>query len=525
MNDLLAARSQMAMSLAFHIVFAVVGMGMPALMVISEWRWYRTRDAVMLDLAKRWAKGTAILFAVGAVSGTVLSFELGLLWPTFMKHAGPVVSMPFSLEGFAFFTEAIFLGIYLYAWKRISAVAHLAAGVVVAVSGALSGAFVVCANAWMNAPTGFTMTNGVVTDVNPIAAMFNGAAPAEVLHMMLAAYAATGIMVAGIHAYALYRGTLRPAFHRAAVQTALFVAVPAMLLQPLSGDYSTRDVAKRQPMKFAALDAHLHTGPAALVIGGWVDEQTLTTRGAIEIPGAISLLLHFDPNAVVPALDSVPAADRPPAGIVHVAFQVMVGCGMLLAFVAAWSLFRAWRRNRGHGMSLPDDRKFLLALIAVAPLGFVAIEAGWTVTEVGRQPWVVQNLSAHQSESVTPMPGLIVPFLGFTLLYIVSRCNRLLSVVDADFENGWRGATRWSAGAGRVGNNGIQCPALTIWYSRCRMWWPAPWCSPLRRMCCWPEQTLVAACGICLRAAIARLSNEPSSPTQLAPCGKRITCG
>lgn len=417
MSDLLAARSQMAMSLAFHIVFAVVGIGMPALMVISEYRWYRTRDPVLLDLARRWAKGTAIMFAVGAVSGTVLSFELGLLWPTFMQHAGPIVSMPFSLEGFAFFTEAIFLGIYLYAWKRVSAKAHIAAGVVVAISGALSGAFVVCANAWMNAPTGFTMTNGIVTDVQPIAAMFNAAAPAEVVHMMLAAYAATGIAVAGIHAYALVRGTLRPAFHRAATQTALFVAVPAMLLQPLSGDFSARDVAKRQPIKFAALDAHLHTGPAALVIGGWVDEQALETRGAIEIPGGISAFLHFDPNAVVPGLNSVPASDRPPAGIVHVAFQVMVGCGMLMACVALWSLWRGWRRRAGHGVALPDDRKFLFALIAAAPLGFIAIEAGWTVTEVGRQPWVVQDM-LRTAEAVTPMPGLIVPFLGFTALYI-----------------------------------------------------------------------------------------------------------
>ena len=417
MNDLLAARSQMAMSLGFHIIFAVVGMGMPALMVISEWRWYRTRDPVMLDLAKRWAKGTAILFAVGAVSGTVLSFELGLLWPTFMKHAGPVVSMPFSLEGFAFFTEAIFLGIYLYAWKRISAVAHLAAGVVVAISGALSGAFVVCANAWMNAPTGFTMTNGVLSDVDPIAAMFNDAAPAEVLHMMLAAYAATAAMVAGIHAYALLRGTLRPAFHRAAVQTALFVAVPAVLLQPLSGDFSARDVAKRQPMKFAALDAHLRTGPAGLVIGGWVDEKTLTTRGAIEIPGAVSAVLHFDRNASIPGLDAVPVTDRPPAGIVHVAFQIMVGCGMALAFVGAWGVWRIWRRRRGHGVPLPADRKYLLALVATSPLGFIAIEAGWTVTEVGRQPWIVQDFM-RVSEAVTPMPGLVIPFLGFTLLYM-----------------------------------------------------------------------------------------------------------
>lgn len=417
MNDLLAARSQMAMSLAFHIIFAVVGIGMPALMVISEWRWYRERDPVLLDLAQRWARGTAILFAVGAVSGTVLSFELGLLWPTFMKHAGPVVSMPFSLEGFAFFTEAIFLGIYLYAWKRISARAHLAAGVVVAVSGALSGAFVVCANAWMNSPTGFTVVDGVVTDVDPIAAMFNDAAPAEVVHMLLAAYAATGIMVAGIHAYALLRGTLRPAFHRAAVQTALLVSVPAMLLQPLSGDLSAREVAERQPVKFAALDAHLHTGPASLVIGGWVDEQTLTTRGAIEIPGAISAFLHFDKDAVIPGLNSVVATDRPPAGIVHLAFQIMVGCGMVLAFVGAWSVWRAWRRRRGRGVPLPADRRFLQALVVAAPLGFIAIEAGWTVTEVGRQPWIVQDFMRTR-DAVTPMPGLVYPFVGFTLLYI-----------------------------------------------------------------------------------------------------------
>ena len=288
---------------------------------------------------------------------------------------------------------------------------------VVAISGALSGAFVVCANAWMNAPTGFTIANGIVTDVQPIAAMFNGAAPAEVLHMMLAAYAATGIAVAGIHAYALVRGTLRPAFHRAAAQTALFVAVPAMLLQPISGDFSARDVAKRQPIKFAALDAHLHTGPAALVIGGWVNEQTLETTGAVEIPGGISAFLHFDPKAVVPGLDSVPATDRPPAGIVHVAFQVMVGCGMLMAFIAAWSVWRGWRRRRGHGIPLPADRPFLMALVAATPLGFIAIEAGWTVTEVGRQPWVVQGI-LRTADAVTPMPGLVVPFVGFTLLYI-----------------------------------------------------------------------------------------------------------
>jgi len=417
MSDLLFARSQMAMSLAFHIIFAVVGIGMPALMVIAEWRWLTSRDPIMLELAKRWAKGTAIMFAVGAVSGTVLSFELGLLWPTFMEHAGGIIGMPFSLEGLAFFTEAIFLGIYLYAWKRISPRAHLAAGVVVAVSGALSGAFVVCANAWMNAPAGFTVVNGVITNVDPIAAMFNKAAPSQVLHMTLAAFAATGFAVAGVHAFALLRGTPHRAFHRAALQIALSVGLPAAIVQPLSGDFSARSVAERQPIKLAAMEGHLKTGPAAFVIGGWPNAETLEHTGAIEIPGAISLLLHGDPNAVVQGLDAVPAEDRPPVAIVHLAFQIMVGCGTIMAALSVWGAVRWRRRRRSIGRALPDDRHFLKAVLLAAPLGFIALEAGWTVTEVGRQPWVIQGFM-RTADAVTPMPGLVVPFTLFTLLYI-----------------------------------------------------------------------------------------------------------
>src|SRR5215470_4703515 len=213
MSDLLAARSQMAMSLAFHIIFAVAGVATPLMMCIAEWRWLRTRDETYLTLAKRWAKGTAILFAVGAVSGTVLSFELGLLWPEFMRWAGAIIGMPFSLEGFAFFTEAIFLGIYMYGWNRVSPRAHLAAGVVVAVSGAVSGIFVVIANAWMNTPTGFDLVNGRLVNIDPIAAMLNPAALSQTLHMTLAAYAATGFVVAGIHAFMLRRDA-NNRFHR-----------------------------------------------------------------------------------------------------------------------------------------------------------------------------------------------------------------------------------------------------------------------------------------------------------------------
>ncbi len=417
MSDLLAARSQMAMSLGFHILFAVVGIGMPALMVIAEYRYHKRGDPMLKELAKRWAKGTAILFAVGAVSGTVLSFELGLLWPTFMEHAGGIIGMPFSLEGLAFFTEAIFLGIYLYAWDRISARAHLAAGVVVAVSGALSGAFVVTANAWMNAPTGFTVIDGVIGNVDPIAAMLNPASFSQVLHMTLAAYAATGFATAGIHAIALLRNTPQRAFHRNALQIGLLVGVPAALLQPLSGDISARHVAEYQPVKFAAMEAHHHTGPMPFVIGGWPDVTTGTNRFAIEIPGAVSLAMTGDAGASIPGLDAVPASDRPPVAIVHVAFQIMIACGVAMGFVGLWTIVRIWRRRRGQGRSLPNDTPYLRALALSAPLGFIAVEAGWTVTEVGRQPWIVQGFM-RTADAVTPVPGLVVPFVAFTLLYI-----------------------------------------------------------------------------------------------------------
>ena len=416
MPDLLAARSQMAMSLGFHIVFAVVGIGLPALMVIAEWRWTRTGDAVYLDLAKRWSKGAAILFAVGAVSGTVLSFELGLLWPGFMRFAGSIIGMPFSLEGFAFFTEAIFLGIYLYGWGRVSRDAHLFAGIVVAVSGVLSGIFVVIANAWMNTPAGFEMVAGRAINVRPFMAMANAAAFSETLHMTLAAYAGTGLTVAGIHAVALLRGN-RSAFHRLALGIALSLGAPAAILQPLSGDVSARSVAVHQPAKLAALEAHFETQRGApFHIGGWPDVDKRETRWAIRIPRALSLLAFHDPNAEVKGLDTVPRDEWPPVAIVHIAFQIMVALGTIMALVSVWALWRWWR---GRAIdAVVDDRRLLRTLALVTPMGFLAIEAGWTVTEVGRQPWVIHGV-LRTADAVTPMPGLVVPFLIFTLLYVL----------------------------------------------------------------------------------------------------------
>lgn len=411
MSDLLAARSQMAMSLAFHILFAVVGIGMPAMMVIAEWRWARTGDALYLELAKRWAKGTAILFAVGAVSGTVLSFELGLLWPGFMHFAGAIIGMPFSLEGFAFFTEAIFIGVYLYGWDRISTRAHLAAGILVAVSGAASAIFVVIANAWMNSPAGFHLVNGRPVDIDPIAAMATPAAFPETLHMVIAAYAATGFVVAGIHAFLLRREP-RNAFHRRALTVALIVGAPAAIIQPISGDISARYVAHWQPTKLAAMEGQFRTEAGApLRIGGLPDETARETRGAIAIPYGLSLLAFHDPHAVVRGLDAVPRDQWPPVRIVHISFQVMVALGTYLALVSIWAAVVALR-----GREIADRRPLLAAIAVGAPMGFLAIEAGWSVTEVGRQPWVIYGV-LRTADAVTPMPGLIVPFLTITLLY------------------------------------------------------------------------------------------------------------
>jgi cytochrome d ubiquinol oxidase subunit I len=412
MSDLLAARTQMALSLGFHIVFAEIGIAMPVMMVLAEWRWARSGDPIHLQLARRWAKGTAILFAVGAVSGTVLSFELGLLWPRFMELAGPIIGLPFSLEGFAFFTEAIFLGVYLYGWERISTRAHIAAGVIVAARGAASAVFVVMVNAWMNTPTGIVMAGDRVVRIDPIAGMLNPSTAQQAVHMLLASYAATGLAVAGLHAMLMLR---RPAalLHRGALSTALIVGAPAAVLQPISGDFSARTVARWQPTKLAALEGQFQTELGApLRIGGWPDERLERTRFAVEIPRGLSLLAFHDPNAEVRGLTAFARDLWPPVAPVHVGFQVMVALGTVMALVSVWALASLVRRR-----DLGAMRWLLRVLALVTPFGFIATEAGWTVTEVGRQPWVVQGV-LRTSARVAPLPGLVVPMLTVTLLYL-----------------------------------------------------------------------------------------------------------
>jgi cytochrome d ubiquinol oxidase subunit I len=417
-SDLLAARIQMGTSLAFHIVFAVIGMALPVLLLVTEGLWLKTGVPVYRTLARRWAKGLAIIFAVGAVSGTILSFELGLLWPRFMFYAGGIIGLPFSAEGFAFFIEAIFIGLYLYGWDRLSPCAHWLTSIPIAISGTLSAIFVISANAWMNSPAGFRLVAGEVRDVDPIAAMFNSAWPQQSLHMVQAAFIATGLGVAGIAAFGMLRGR-RDVYHRAGLTIAIALASIFAPLQLVSGDISARWVAHNQPPKLAALEGLFRTEAGApLSIGGWPDLETRQLRYALDIPHGLSLLAFHDPNAVVQGLDEWPREDQPDPRIVHPAFQVMVGIGFAVIGLAAWYWIAAWRHRRRGGAGVFPGPWLLRALVFASPLGFLAIEAGWTVTEVGRQPWIIYRVM-RTSEGVTPVPNQFFALGGFTFVYVI----------------------------------------------------------------------------------------------------------
>lgn len=412
MDDFLAARLQMAFSLGFHIVFACIGMVMPFFMTVAHFIWLKTKKTVYRDVTQAWSKGVAIFFATGAVSGTVLSFELGLLWPKFMEHAGPIFGMPFSLEGTAFFIEAIALGFYLYGWNKVNRWFHWATGVVVGVSGLVSGILVVAANSWMNSPSGFDYINGEYLNIDPIKAMFNEAWFSQSLHMCIAAFVSTGFAVAGVHALMILRGS-NVLFHSKAFKIAAVFATIAACLQPISGDISAKDVAGRQPAKLAAMEAHFHTEKAApLIIGGIPDTAAKDVKYAIKIPGLLSFMAHGDFNAEVTGLDEIPVQDQPPVAVTHYAFQIMVGLGMAMLGLAVLYFIALWKKKQWL------DQKWLLKLFVVAtPLGFLALEAGWTVTEVGRQPWIINGVM-RTADAVTPMPGIRYSFYLFTAVYI-----------------------------------------------------------------------------------------------------------
>ena len=398
----------MEVSLGFHMIFAALGIGLPLLLLIAEGLWLKTGQAHYRELARQWAKATALTFAVGAVSGTALSFELGLLWPEFMRHAGATIGSAFTLEGFAFFIEAIFLGLYLYGWDRLSPRAHFLTGIPVAVSGLASGILVVAVNAYMQFPA-LDAAGQVRTD--PLAPFASPAWLHMSLHSSLSCYIATGFAAAGVYALGILRGR-NDAYHRSGLRIALAVAAVTAVLQPLSGDVSARAVAQLQPAKLAAMEAVFTTERGApLLIGGLPDVETRSVRYAIELPRGLSFLAHHDFNAEVTGLDRVPRHNWPNVTVTHIAFQIMVGCGFLLAAVGALYWLLQWRKRE-------PNRTLLWTLLLIAPLGFVALEAGWVVTEVGRQPWVINGVM-RTADAVTTVDDVHVTFYAFCILYAV----------------------------------------------------------------------------------------------------------
>lgn len=414
MPTLLAARAQMGTSLAFHIIFSALGVGLPLLLCIAEGLALKKQDATWMLLTRRWAKAAAILFAIGAVSGTILSFELGLLWPTYTKFAGAVVGLPFALEGFAFFIEAIFLGLYLYGWERLSPRAHWFCSFPIWISGLASAWFIVSVNSWMNTPAGFVIRHGKITDINPWQAMFNPATPYQTIHMMISCYVATGFGVAAVYAFALLRGK-RSDYHWKGLRLAMAMGAIAIPLQIMSGDANARFLAEKQPTKLAAMEGVFHTTSGApLLLGGLIDPNTGKVYYALEIPYGLSLLAKGDPHATIQGLDAVPRTDWPLVAATHLSFDGMVGCGFFALLIGLLFWFFAWRKKRAW----QENRWMLRGILLSGPLSFLAIELGWMVTEFGRQPWVIAGY-LRTADAVTTAPGLNISFLTFSLIYLL----------------------------------------------------------------------------------------------------------
>lgn len=412
MDNVTLARATMGTSLGFHIVFAVLGVGMPLLMFAAEGIGLWRRDPWWMLLARRWAKAFGILFAVGAVSGTVLSFELGLLWPRFMAFSGAIIGLPFSAEGFAFFVEAIFLGLYLYGWDRLSPLAHWLSSVPIGLSGAASSIFVVMANAWMNTPTGFRLgPDGQLLSVDPIAAALNPSTATEDPHMLISAYVVTGFLVAAVYATGLLQGRNDPA-HRRGLAAGMAMALISVALAGISGDASARFVYQAQPAKFAAMEGLYRTQRGApLTLGGLPSDSAHRVLYGVQIPHALSWLATFDPNAEVRGLDTYPPDQRPNPILVHLSFDAMVGLGSLLGLLAVAFWVLTLRRRR-----LPDNRWLLVGLVLAGPASLVAMEAGWFVTEFGRQPWIVYGIM-RTDQAATSAPALGVTFAAFAIIY------------------------------------------------------------------------------------------------------------
>jgi len=408
---LLEARQLQALSLGVHIPLVCFGIAFPAMVLFVEGLHLRTGDPLYKAIAKRWSKVMLILFAVGVVTGTILSFELGLLWPNFMEAFGEVFGVGFALEGIAFFLEAIFIAIYVYGWDRLSPRAHILAGVPIVITGIAGSFFVIAVNGWMNSPTGFRLSpSGEVTDVEPWTALLNDHLWHEFVHMYLAGTIVAGFIVAGVYAFAWLRGR-RDRYHRVALVVPLTFAALAASAQIVVGDWAARKVADDQPTKLAAFEALDRTTEGAdLTAGGvYVDGRVI---GGITIPDGLSALAFHDPKARVEGLDAVPPDERPPVGVVRNAFQLMVAIGTGLALLGGWYL-RVWARRR----RLPRTPWFFRALVLAGPAALVALISGWITTAVGRQPWIVYEVMRTE-QAVTGAEGIPVGYGTLAAVYV-----------------------------------------------------------------------------------------------------------
>ena len=406
------ARSQMAASLGFHIILACFGIAFPAVTLIAHWIGIKRGDAAALLLARRWSKVMAVLVAVGAVSGTVLSYEMGLLWPGLMGRFGATIGIPFTVEGIFFFLEAIFLGVYLYGWRRLSPWAHWWSGVPMVVAGVLGAMSVIAANSWMNSPAGFTLSHGKITEVDPLSVYFNAATPYETPHMVLAAYMVVGYVVAGVYAVGLLRGR-RDHYHRLGFLIPFSLAAAATPLQVMMGDIIARFIAHNQPVKFAAMEFVARTTRHAPEYVGGILLNGRVYFGAA-IPSLDSILAGFSPNTRVIGWDSVPPDRRPPLPtLIHLSFDLMVGLGFLLLALAAWQGWWWWFHRR-----LLLTPWFLVPAALSGVAAVIAMEAGWTVTEVGRQPWIVYRVMLTSS-AVTLASGVVITLVVILVLYAV----------------------------------------------------------------------------------------------------------
>jgi cytochrome bd ubiquinol oxidase subunit I len=420
-TTLQAARSQMAFTLGFHIILASLGVALPALMLIANYRGLHHQDADALKLAQRWSKVVAVTFAVGAVTGTVLSFEFGLLWPAFTGRFGEVFGVLFAIEGIFFFLEAIFIAIYIFGWKHLSPWTHFWSGVPVVITG-LGGAFsVVAVNSWMNQPQGYAPTTGKVTSVEPLKVIFNPAVPYEVPHMILAAYLVTGFLVASIYAVGMLRGR-RDRIHRLGLLIPLTVACIATPIQFAVGDTAARSIAKDQPVKFAAMECVQTTSTDVTeYLGGRCTSSGV--KDGIGIPGLDSFLVGWSTSTRVIGLDSVPPDDRPPANtMLHWAFDAMVGICSVLILLALWLGIGWWRKK-----NFPQSRWFLRATAVSGVASVVALECGWIVTEVGRQPWIVYNVM-RTSDAVTQAGGVWITFAAVLALYLALGTTLIITL-------------------------------------------------------------------------------------------------